>query len=238
MTSEQVNELAAALAKAQGAMSSAAMNKVNPHFKSKYADLASVFDAARKPLSDNGLAVTQTIDGPDLVTRLLHTSGQWLESKYPLPVTARPQEMGSALTYARRYSLSAIIGIAADEDDDANAAEGAKPAKPVARKYELSTGPGVTFHPAPKPVAAEPAARANDPTPPTEPQQEPAADHSTPPTPGGGLSLLDMAREAAKQGNQFFYGSFWDMRSKAEQKQIAAIKGELNAIMAAYGDGA
>ena len=122
-TSEQIDELAAALAKAQGMMENAVMNRVNPHFKSKYADLAAIFDAARKPLSANGLAIVQTIGDGVLHTRLLHTSGQWIASEHPLPMAGRPQEIGSALTYARRYSLSALIGIAADEDDDATGAE-------------------------------------------------------------------------------------------------------------------
>ena len=120
-----LNELAAALAKAQGAMNNASMNRINPHFKSKYADLAALWDAVRKPLSDNGLSVVQIIRDGSLHTMLLHTSGQRLCSDYPLPATARPQEMGSALTYARRYSLSALVGIAADEDDDANAVQSA-----------------------------------------------------------------------------------------------------------------
>ena len=122
-TSEQINELAAALAQAQGMMGNAVMNRINPHFKSKYADLAAIFDASRKPLSANGLAIVQTIENGVLHTRLLHTSGQWIASEHPLPMSGRPQEIGSALTYARRYSLSALIGIAADEDDDATGAE-------------------------------------------------------------------------------------------------------------------
>ena len=125
-TSEQISKLAAALAAAQGMMENAVMNRVNPHFKSKYADLAAIFDAARKPLSANGLAIVQTIGDGVLHTRLLHTSGQWIASEHPLPMSGRPQEIGSALTYARRYSLSALIGIAADEDDDANAAQKTK----------------------------------------------------------------------------------------------------------------
>lgn len=137
-TSEQISELAAALAQAQGMMENAVMNRVNPHFKSKYADLAAIFDAARKPLSANGLAIVQTIGDGVLHTRLLHTSGQWIASEHPLPMSGRPQEIGSALTYARRYSLSALIGIAADEDDDATGAEkahkanGPKPAERLA----------------------------------------------------------------------------------------------------------
>jgi len=121
-TSEQISELAAALAAAQGMMQNAIMNRTNPHFKTKYADLAAVLNAARKPLSANGLAIVQTIGDGVLHTRLLHTSGQWIASEHPLPMSGKPQEIGSALTYARRYSLSALIGIAADEDDDANVA--------------------------------------------------------------------------------------------------------------------
>lgn len=133
MRSEQVNEIASALSKAQAKMESAAMNKVNPAFKregstgTKYADLASVIAAFREPLAANGLAITQTTEiregGFVLVTTLIHSSGQWLASEYPLPAAATPQAMGSALTYARRYSLSCLVCNAADEDDDANGAQ-------------------------------------------------------------------------------------------------------------------
>jgi hypothetical protein len=127
MQSENTADLAACLAKAQAAMKAATFNKTNPHFKNKYADLAAVLDAIRKPLADNGLSVTQTTEIRDgggfvLVTTLRHASGQWVASEYPLPIAAKPQELGSALTYARRYSLSAIACIAADEDDDAEGA--------------------------------------------------------------------------------------------------------------------
>lgn len=125
-TSESVNEIAAALAKAQAAMKNATLNKVNPHFKSKFADLASVRDAVIPALTANGVSVVQTLEAPDgnqlVVTRLIHASGQWIESRCPMPTPKNMQEMGSAITYARRYSLSAICGIAADEDDDANGA--------------------------------------------------------------------------------------------------------------------
>jgi hypothetical protein len=125
MESEQTAELAAALAKAQSVMGPAIINRVNPHFKNRYADLAAVFEAVRKPLADNSLAITQTTEMRDgaflLVTKLRHATGQWIASEYPLPLNAKPQELGSALTYARRYSLSALTGIAADEDDDGEA---------------------------------------------------------------------------------------------------------------------
>ena len=125
--SESINELSAALAKAQGAMGNAPFNKTNPHFKSKYADLASVRDAVTPHLAANGLSLVQTTmpgNGSMLVvTSLLHSSGQWLSSEYPIiNDVMKPQAMGSALTYARRYSISCICGIASEEDDDANAA--------------------------------------------------------------------------------------------------------------------
>jgi hypothetical protein len=142
-TSESVNEIAAALAKAQSAMKNAPLNKVNPHFKSKFADLASVRDAVIPALTANGIAVVQTLDatiGGDsqhfVVTRLMHASGQWVESLCPIPNGGDMQKMGSAITYARRYSLSAICGIAADEDDDANAV-----AQPPSRPQAVSKTP-------------------------------------------------------------------------------------------------
>lgn len=119
-TSEHVNEIAAALAKAQGAMKNAALNKVNPHFKSKYADLAGIRDTVTPALTAQGIAVVQVLVEGAVVTRLLHSSGQWIESACPIPTGQTMQAMGSAITYARRYSLSAICNIAADEDDDAN----------------------------------------------------------------------------------------------------------------------
>lgn len=129
MQSETIGAIAAALAKAQGEIENAKFNRVNPHFKNKYADLTAIFDAVRAPLSKNELAVTQTIEvreaGMVLSTKLMHSSGEWLGSEYPLPMSARPQEFGSALTYAKRYSLASIVGVSADEDDDANAAQGA-----------------------------------------------------------------------------------------------------------------
>jgi ERF superfamily len=130
MMSEFTGDLTKALSKAQGEMKAATFNKVNPHFKNKYADLAAIIDAIRKPLADNGLAWTQSMErtelGLFLVTRL-HLGEQWISSNHPLPnggVT--PQAFGSALTYARRYSLSAICGMAADEDEDAEEASKAK----------------------------------------------------------------------------------------------------------------
>ena len=142
MQSEQTSDLSAALAKAQQETKAAAFDKVNPHFKNKYASLAAVIDAIREPFAKNGLSYTQTTEmregGFVLVTALRHASGQWIASEYPLPVAAKPQELGSALTYARRYSLSAIACIAADEDDDA---EGARTSGQTASAPKAKTSP-------------------------------------------------------------------------------------------------
>lgn len=130
MQSEQIDQLATALAKAQGMMKSAAKSKENPFFKSHYADLPAVWDACRDALSKNGLAVVQTpqFEGEAtwLETTLAHSSGQWMRSRYPVrPAKNDPQGIGSALTYSRRYALMAMVGVVADdEDDDGEAAVG------------------------------------------------------------------------------------------------------------------
>jgi len=128
-TSQSIKELAAALAKAQGAFEHAKKDLKNDFFKSKYADLASVIDAAKKPLSDNGLSVCQiceTTESGDirLETMLMHLSGEFISGSYPIrPIKGDPQAYGSAITYARRYAFSAITGIAADDDDGNQASQ-------------------------------------------------------------------------------------------------------------------
>ncbi len=122
LQSESINELMGALAKAQREMSHAVKDSTNPHFKSRFADLASVWQACREPLSKNGLAVTQTMDLAGerqiLVTTLGHSSGQWIKSIMPLPIQKTgPQEIGSCLTYCRRYALAAMVGVYQDDDD-------------------------------------------------------------------------------------------------------------------------
>jgi hypothetical protein len=134
-TSEQINELATALAKAQAEMKNAKLNKVNPHFKSRYADLAEIRDTVTPALSKHGIAVVHGLfpsegNGLVVMTRLIHASGQWIESGFPIAFD-KPQTMGSAITYGRRYNLSAMTNIAADDDDDANAANASEHAKPA-----------------------------------------------------------------------------------------------------------
>lgn len=149
LRSDAINELVVALSKAQGQMDNAVMDGDNPYYGSRYATLASVRNSVRKPLADNGLAVSQVTemrqDGLVLITTLFHASGQWLSSEFPLPLVAKPQEMGSALTYAKRYQLSAVLMISADDDDDGNAAQD--------QGHKVVTKPK---EPAPNPIEAAP----------------------------------------------------------------------------------
>lgn len=131
--SESIKELATALAKAQGQIKGAVKDSANPFFKSKYADLASVVEAIRSAFAANGLSYVQSVEPSDkdevrVETTILHSSGEWINcGVLALPVSkVDAQGYGSALTYARRYSLSAATGVA-PEDDDGNAATVAKP---------------------------------------------------------------------------------------------------------------
>jgi len=134
-----MKELATAMAKAQAEINAALKDSKNPHFKSSYADLTSVWDACRTALTKNGLSVVQipNFQGDEvwLETMLLHASGESISGRYPLrPQQATPQGYGSALTYARRYSLAAMVGVVADEDDDGNAASNRGNYEPPARQ--------------------------------------------------------------------------------------------------------
>lgn len=126
--SASITALAMALAKAQAAIQPAIKDKTNPAFRSKYADLGAVWEACRKPLTDHGISVVQMpVDSEPgrvgLTTILLHSSGEYISSTVSAPLTKNdPQGVGSALTYLRRYALSAMVGVVADDDDDGNAA--------------------------------------------------------------------------------------------------------------------
>lgn len=126
--SENINEIASALAKAQAAIEGAVKGNVNPAFRSKYADLGAVWDAIREPLSAASIAVVQGLErtesGVACTTLLAHSSGQWIRDTFEVPVTKQDaQGFGSAATYCRRYSLMAMVGIA-PVDDDGNGAVG------------------------------------------------------------------------------------------------------------------
>lgn len=122
-----MKELIGALIKARRAFQPIAKDRVNPFHKSKYATLDSVLESVGSSLCDNGLAITATVSTDDnktvLITTLHHTSGESIESRYPLPNIDDPQKLGAAITYARRYSICALLNVTADEDDDGNAAK-------------------------------------------------------------------------------------------------------------------
>lgn len=120
--SESIKELATALNKAQDEMGGADKSAANPFFKSKYADLASVVRAIKQPFADNGLSYSQFPFYEEgcagVETLLMHKSGEWMSSKLSLPLGKKDaQGAGSAITYARRYSLQSMAGVPSDDDD-------------------------------------------------------------------------------------------------------------------------
>jgi hypothetical protein len=125
--SNDTKQIFAALVKAQAEMPTAPKDGNNPHFKSKYATLQSIAETAKPILKKHGLAICQTFetacDGVSIITSLVHESGEYITgSLFLKPTKNDPQGYGSAITYGRRYAMAAILGIVADEDDDANAA--------------------------------------------------------------------------------------------------------------------
>lgn len=131
--SETIAELATALSKAQGQIEAATKGSVNPAFRSKYADINALRDAIREPLAVNDLSLIQfprTLEGRvEVETMILHKSGEFMSETLSMPV-GKPDAhgIGSAITYARRYGMSALLNLAAD-DDDGNAAVQQAPAK-------------------------------------------------------------------------------------------------------------
>lgn len=123
-TSEQIKSIGAALGVFHTKVAKIAKTDSNPFFKSKYAGLPSILEAIQKPLEESNLVFTQHPDGGNLTTMLIHTeSGEFFRSSYSMnPVKTDPQSIGSAITYARRYALGAILGLNIDEDDDGNKA--------------------------------------------------------------------------------------------------------------------
>ena len=167
--SESIAALAGALAKAQLQIEPASKNATNPHFRSHYADLASIWDACRGPLNTNGLSIVQfPCDGDvgrtGLCTMLLHSSGEYISEV----VTTRsqkddPQGLGSALTYLRRYALAAVVGVTATEDDDGNAAStpaNARVSTPAPRPYiPPPVSPPAVNSPAPSKPVSQPVSQ-------------------------------------------------------------------------------
>jgi hypothetical protein len=131
--SESIKALTSALAKFHTSVTMIAKDEKNPYFNNKYASLSSILEGIKKPLQESGLVFTQLPSGEDeLITMLIHAeSGEYISSSYSMkPVKNDPQGRGSAITYQRRYSLAAILGLNIDDDDDANAAS-TPPKKPA-----------------------------------------------------------------------------------------------------------
>lgn len=158
--SDQINEIAAALAKAQGAMKAPEKNRTvrvksqrtGAEYEFSYSTFDALIEAARKPLTDNGIAFMQFPDVREAIvtvdTMLVHESGQFFRNTLVLKAAdSFPQSVGSAISYAKRYALAAMLGLAGEEDDDANAAEGndaekkPKPARKAAAPTMVTDGP-------------------------------------------------------------------------------------------------
>lgn len=202
--SPSVDKLAAALVRAQGQLKGAVKDATNPFYKNTYADLASVWDACKAALQENGLSVVQFpgfVEGApataQLTTMLLHESGQWLQGTAGAPL-AKPdaQSVGSAITYLRRYALAAVIGVV-QEDDDGNSAVDRK----ESGRGRSSTGrtKDAPVAPPPAPLSAMPPAL----TAPEEPLPFDALTREQPcPLAPKNLSLAKMTRAQLK----FFEG--------------------------------
>ena len=150
--SESITDLAGALAKAQAEIRNPAFDSTNPHFKNRYASLASHVDAVRAALPKFGLSVVQFVESPErdrvtVTTRILHASGQWIESCVGCASGGKVQELGSAVTYLRRYALAAICGIVGEDDDDGERER-------VAPRPQQHTAQSPTPPPAVKPAKA------------------------------------------------------------------------------------
>jgi hypothetical protein len=184
--SESIKELAAALAAAQAQIEGASKDKINPAFKTRYADLASVWEACRIPLSKNGLAVVQlpSADGQKVVvaTLLAHRSGEWISDELTITATGlTPQAIGSAITYARRYALSAMVGVAPDDDSDGNQRQYVRTEPPPEPTYMRQAQPPPSQPPPSQPAPAQSA--------PTAPSSVPAGD-------GEAMAIARLLRDA------------------------------------------
>lgn len=122
-SSTDTKQITAALVNFHKAVGKIPKDANNPFFKSRYASLSGILETINEPLFANGLTLVQFPEGENgLTTRLMHTSGEWMEATYQMkPSKDDPQGRGSAITYQRRYAIGAILSLNIDEDDDANA---------------------------------------------------------------------------------------------------------------------
>lgn len=162
--SDTIGKLAAALLKAQKNIGAATKGAANPFFKSKYADLGSVMEACKEALNNEGIAVTQPVGNENgrhtVTTMLLHESGEFMAETMVLEVPkANMQDLGSAISYARRYGLQSFGFIPAEDDDgEKTMARGAATATaaPGVRKAASFTKPVVEAKKQEAPVPVQP----------------------------------------------------------------------------------
>lgn len=199
--SETQVALYAALARAQSQISVPGKNAVNPAFKSRYVDLSAVLAAVLPAWNANGLAITQfpavaeDCSSIELTTLISHTSGEWMESSIRMPVGKRdPHGIGSAITYARRYTVASIAGLMQD-DDDGNLASQVDVSRVEARNVVRQTAPAPAPAPAPK-APPEPAAA---PAPVAAPEPSPAPAAAPAPVPAPAVEPEPAAQPAEEQ---------------------------------------
>jgi hypothetical protein len=148
--SESIANLAKALSIAQGQMGGAVKGKANPFFKSVYADLSSVVEAVREPLTSNGISFVQVTHPSErneiiIETVSMHESGEWLSGTLAMPVSkADAQGYGSAITYAKRYGLQGLLGVPSEDDDGNAASKGVKNAKTGLHESSKTIGQAAT----------------------------------------------------------------------------------------------
>lgn len=170
MQSETIGKLIEALAKAQADITSITKDRevsIQPReggraYKFKYVTLDALIEHVRKPLTDNGLWFVQTFgmdDGLFLETTLLHSSGEWMSGRLPVPPAKSNQDLGSTITYLKRYSLAAMLGLSSEDDDDANTADGNTIEAVHDRAPRQAPRPSVSPKPPSKDAAAESARR-------------------------------------------------------------------------------
>lgn len=176
MRSEQVNELMAALAKAQGMMKNPATTRtvtIKPRegagYQFSYAELHAVYDAIKEPFASNGLAYTHTIEDDRgtmvLSTMIFHSSGQYIGSVYPLPRNGDPKGFAGAVTYGKRCTITALAGLAGEEDKDAEPENEVAPEprgrqEPQRGNQQNNRNSGAARGPAPRPAAGGPPPQA------------------------------------------------------------------------------
>ena len=151
-----MGEATKALIEVQKEIQDVCKDSVNPHFRNNYASLEGVLQEVRRVLPKHGFAFTQTLDGLNLKTKLLHTSGESMESNCPLILSKQDmQGLGSAITYSRRYSLVALLGIGQADDDAEASIQRAKPAEAPVSRAKPAVNPPVSKRP-PEPSLVAP----------------------------------------------------------------------------------